>query len=164
MAADTFKWNTGSDYWKLGDCFNDSLSAIAPDGALYYEAMIALTLVCVVATILAAQPTTAATLSGTVTDASGKPIPDARLDHAGRMVTVAATALAVAPSPDEIRPTPTVTFELRPVTPVVIIRKPGFASQLVRVTGDAQVQITLQPTRTQADTFSTRHVCNNVRC
>ena len=116
MAADTFKWNTGSDYWKLGDCFNDSLSAIAPDGALYYEAMIALTLVCVVATILAAQPTTAATLSGTVTDASGKPIPDARLDHTGRMVTVAATALAVAPSPDEIRPTPTVTFELRPVT------------------------------------------------
>jgi hypothetical protein len=123
------------------------LSANAPDGALYYEAMFALIRACILATILAAQPATAATLSGTVTDASGKPLRDARVDHTGRMVVVAATVLAVAPSPDEIRTDADGHFRVTTSNPAVVVRNPGFASQRVPISGEAHVQITLQPMR-----------------
>jgi hypothetical protein len=43
-----------------------------------------------------------ATLTGIVTDASGKPLENARVDHTGKTVVVAATELAVQPSPDEL--------------------------------------------------------------
>jgi hypothetical protein len=102
-------------------------------------------LVCILSTILAVQTATATTLTGTVTDASGKPIQDARVDHTGRIVVAASTALAVAPSPDDARTDTDGHFRLLTSAPAVVVRKPGYASQRVLVTGDAQVEITLKP-------------------
>jgi hypothetical protein len=45
----------------------------------------------------------AATISGTVVDVSGKPIADVRIDHIGRLVVSTRTSLAVKPSPGEAR-------------------------------------------------------------
>jgi hypothetical protein len=110
-----------------------------------YRGVFAFILICILATILAVQPATGTTLTGTVTDISGKPIQDARVDHTGRTVVAAATAFAVGPSPDETRSDADGHFRVLTKTPAVVVRKPGYASQRVLVTGDAQVEITLQP-------------------
>ena len=44
-----------------------------------------------------------ATLTGIVTDASGKPLEDAHIEHIGKMVVVSPTELALKPSPGEVR-------------------------------------------------------------
>jgi hypothetical protein len=93
---------------------------------------------------LAAQPAIAAILSGTVTDSSGKPIKDARIDHTGRMVVVPPTGSAVEPSPDEAHTDAEGRFRAATFKSAVVIRKPGYISQRLLITGDAQVQITLK--------------------
>ncbi len=110
------------------------------DARLYYEAMLALIPVFMLLTFLAAQPTTAATLSGTVTDASGTPVKDARIDHTGRLVVV---SLLVEPSPDDTRTDADGRFRVTTVAPAIVVRKPGYTSKRVPVTDDAQVQIIL---------------------
>jgi hypothetical protein len=96
---------------------------------------------------LAAPPATGATIYGTVTDASGKPLRDARVDHTGAMVVVASPGLALKPSPEETRTDADGHFRVTTVHPAIVVRQPGFESQRLRVTGDAQVNITLQPIR-----------------
>jgi hypothetical protein len=87
---------------------------------------------------------TAATLTGTVKDALGQPISNAHVDHIGKMVVVPETSLGVAPSPDEIRTNADGHFRVTTDVPAVVVRKPGYASQRLRITGDAEVQIVLQ--------------------
>jgi hypothetical protein len=95
--------------------------------------------------LLSAVPTAiGATIAGMVTDASGKPLENARVDHTGKMVVVAATHLAVAPSPDEIRTDAEGHFRVVTDAPAIVVRKPGYESQRLRITGDAKVQVTLQ--------------------
>jgi Carboxypeptidase regulatory-like domain len=90
---------------------------------------------------LSAQRTAAATLSGTVTDASGTPVKDARIDHTGRLVVV---SLLVEPSPDDARTDADGRFRVTTVAPAIVVRKPGYISKRVPVTDDAEVQIILQ--------------------
>jgi uncharacterized membrane protein YeiH len=85
--------------------------------------MLALIRACILATILAAQPATAATLSGTVADASGKPIRDARVDHTGRMVVVAATAFSGGCFRNLPTPQPSPSFITEGEAEVRLIRK-----------------------------------------
>jgi hypothetical protein len=90
---------------------------------------------------LAALPAAAATISGTVTDASGKPIKDARIDHTGKRVIV---TLNVEPSPDETRTNADGRFQVTTESRAIVIRTPGYESQRVHLAGDAEIQITLQ--------------------
>ena len=87
---------------------------------------------------------TGANISGTVTDVSGKPLEDVRIDHTGKLVVVSATHLAIQPSPDEIRTDADGHFRVVTGAPAIVVRKPGYESQRVRVTGERQVLITLR--------------------
>jgi hypothetical protein len=86
----------------------------------------------------------AATVSGAVTDLSGKPIKDARIDHIGKLVVVPPPDTAFKPPPDEPRTDAEGQFQVTTTSPAIVIRKPGYESRRLRLTGDAQVQITLQ--------------------
>src|SRR5947209_7671254 len=97
---------------------------------------------------LSGAPVAAATISGTVTDAAGKPIKDARVDHTGKIVVVPATNLAVKPSPDGTRTNADGRFQVTTDSPAIVIRTPGYESNRVRVAGDAEIQITLQRIKT----------------
>jgi hypothetical protein len=77
-----------------------------------------------------------------VTDALGKPIENARIDHIGKMVVVA--ELAVKPSPDEVRTDADGHFRVLTDVSAIVVRKPGYQSQRVRVSGDGQIKIELQ--------------------
>jgi len=94
-------------------------------------------------TWLPSQNRIAATISGTVVDESGNPIKDARIDHIGKRVVVVASSVVVPPSSDEIRTDAEGHFKATTTKPAMIIRKAGYESQRVFVTGDAQLQITL---------------------
>jgi hypothetical protein len=97
------------------------------------------------AMLLGALPTaSAATVTGIVTDASGKPVENARIDHTGKIVVVAATHLAIKPSPNQIRTDSEGHFRVVTDAPAVVVRKPGYESQRVRIAGDARVQVTLR--------------------
>jgi hypothetical protein len=97
---------------------------------------------------LAGDPAAAATISGTVTDISGKPIKNVRVDHIGKIVVVPATSLGLEPSPDEIRTNADGRFQVKTDSPAIVIRTPGYESHRVRVAGDAEIQITLQRIKT----------------
>ena len=103
-----------------------------------------LSFVAAVTLLVSPPPAPAATIAGTVTDASGKPIENARIDHTGKMVVVAPTQLALKPSPDEIRTDAAGHFAVSTDAPAIVVRMPGYESQRLRVTADAQVQATLQ--------------------
>jgi len=92
----------------------------------------------------AAQPLAAATISGTVVDASGNPVKDVRIDHTGKVVVVPRPDLKVDPSPDEIRTDVQGRFRVTTDRPAIVVRKPGYISQRLVITGDAQVEISLQ--------------------
>jgi hypothetical protein len=92
----------------------------------------------------AAQPLAAATISGTVVDASGNPVKDVRIDHTGKVVVVPRPDLKVDPSPDEIRTDAQGHFRATTDRPAIVVRKPGYISQRLVITGDAQVEISLQ--------------------
>jgi hypothetical protein len=95
--------------------------------------------------IVAAQIAAGATITGTVTDSSGTPIVDARVDHTGMVVAVATTP--VPPAAGEIRTDSDGRFRLTTTVPAVVIRKPGYASYRLLISGDAEVQIKLRPMR-----------------
>ena len=80
-----------------------------------------------------------ATITGTVMDASGKPLEGVRIDHIGKIVVVARTDLAVKPSPDEVRTDADGNFRVLTDVPAVVIRTPGYQSQRVRLSGDSQL-------------------------
>jgi hypothetical protein len=88
-----------------------------------------------------------ATIEGKVTDASGKPIENARVDHIGRRVIVVSTDLAIKPSPDEIRTDSEGRFRVTTDVSAFVVRKPGYESERVRVSGDAQVKVSLKRIR-----------------
>jgi hypothetical protein len=90
---------------------------------------------------LATQCATGATLSETVTDESGIPIKDAHVDHTGKMVVV---SLLVEPSPNEARTDTEGRFQITTVAPAIVVRKPGYKSTRVPISGDATVKILLQ--------------------
>jgi hypothetical protein len=100
-------------------------------------------------TMLIAAPfsSRAASIAGTVKDASGKALENVRIDHTGRQVIVTRTDLAVEPSPEEIRTDSEGRFRLLTNVPAIVIRNPGYESQRVRITGDAELTITLMPIR-----------------
>ena len=98
--------------------------------------------------LLGTAPTSAcAIIAGTVTDASGKPLQNARIDHTGKRVIVVATSLAMEPSPDEIRTDAEGHFRVVTDVPAIVVRKSGYESQRLRLSGDAQVKVTLQRIR-----------------
>ena len=84
-----------------------------------------------------------ATITGIVTDESHKPLADARIDHTGRAVVIAAAHLAIGPSPGEIRTDSKGRFRAVTAATAIVVRKPGYESQRVRVMGDAEVEVTL---------------------
>jgi hypothetical protein len=86
-----------------------------------------------------------ATIEGIVTDASGRPLENARIDHVGKMVVVVATDLAIKPSPDEIRTDDEGHFRVTTSTSAFVVRNPGYESERIRVRGDAQLSIVLRP-------------------
>jgi hypothetical protein len=86
-----------------------------------------------------------AVISGSVTDASGKPIKDVRIDHIGRVVVVPRPDMKVPPSPDEIRTDADGHFRATTDGAAIVIRKAGYISRRLLITGDAQVEISLQP-------------------
>lgn len=96
---------------------------------------------------LAAQSAGAAIVSGTVTDAAGKPVADARVDHTGKKV-VAPSILSGTPG--ETRTDADGRFRFEIDVPFVVVRKPGYESQRLRVTSDAQVSVTLQPIKAES--------------
>src|ERR1700733_14513607 len=100
---------------------------------------------CAAVTLLIALPFTAmgAIISGTVKEASGNPIENARIDHTGKQVVLGAPGRSGKPSGDEIRTDSKGHFRVVINVPAIVIRKPGYVSQRVRVTGDAELQITL---------------------
>jgi carboxypeptidase family protein len=74
----------------------------------------------------------ARSISGTVSDADGKPIGGARIEHSdNRRETIQTDA--------------TGRFNLRTRAPAVVIRKAGYRSQWLRITDISEVPITLQP-------------------
>jgi hypothetical protein len=85
----------------------------------------------------------AATISGTVRDPSGNPIPDARIDHVGGLVVV--TSEAGSDGGHGVRTDSRGYFRVTTSVPVFVIRKPGFHSQRLQVTGDADLQVALSP-------------------
>lgn len=89
----------------------------------------------------------AATIDGIVTDASGRPLENARIDHTGKRVIVVATDLVAKASADEIRTDAKGHFRVVTDAPAFVVRKPGYESQRVRVTGDAHVKVALQRIR-----------------
>jgi hypothetical protein len=98
-----------------------------------------------VAVALACLPlASGATLTGIVTDALGKPLEDARIEHIGKMVVVSPTELAIKPSPGEVRTNADGHFQVVTDVPAIIVRKPGYQSQRIRLSGDAQVKVELQ--------------------
>jgi len=92
---------------------------------------------------LVAQPARAATISGTVTDDSGSPIKDVRIDHTGKVVVVPPDS-KVEPSRDEIRTGASGHFRASTDASAIVVRKPGYISQRLLIAGDAEVQIVLQ--------------------
>jgi hypothetical protein len=99
--------------------------------------------------ILSCLPTpiaSGATVSGTVVDVLGNPISGARVDHIGRLVVVPPPDAAIE-QPNEPRTDAEGHFQITTISPALVIRKPGYQSERVRVTGDAQMQVTLQPVK-----------------
>jgi hypothetical protein len=100
----------------------------------------------VVAILLSLQPTaTGATVTGVVTDASGKPLENARIEHMGNRVIVVPTSVTLEPSADEIRTDAEGHFRVVTRAPAIVVRTPGYESQRLLVTGDEHVQVTLIP-------------------
>ena len=89
-----------------------------------------------------------ATIEGIVKDPDGRPLENARVDHVGRMVVVVSTDLALKPSADETRTNGEGHFRVTTATPAFVVRKPGYESQRIRVSGDAQLEIVLRPVTT----------------
>jgi hypothetical protein len=87
--------------------------------------------------LLISVPLTAvgASISGTVKDASGNPIENARIDHTAKQLVVGPPHSAGKPSADEIRSGPKGHFHVVTEVPAIVIRKPGYVSQRLRVTG-----------------------------
>jgi len=113
--------------------------------ALTLESMFAIRPIAALLICLALQLAAGATISGSVADTSGKAIQGVRVDHTGVRVVVPATRLAVKPTPDETRTDADGHFRVTTTSPAIVVRSPGYESQRVRLTGDAQVQITLRP-------------------
>ena len=88
-----------------------------------------------------------ATIAGTVWDATGRPLAEVRIDHIGKLVVVVPVDVAVKPSPDDVRTDSEGHFHVVTNVPAVVIRKPGYESQRVQITGDAELQITLMRLR-----------------
>jgi hypothetical protein len=75
----------------------------------------------------------------------GSRLQNVRIDHTGKVsVAVVATSLSTKPSPDEIRTDAQGRFQVVTDVPAVVVRTPGYESRRLLITGDAQVQVTLQ--------------------
>lgn len=83
------------------------------------------------------------TIAGTVRDTTGKPLEDVRIDHTGKLVVVVPADVAVKPSPDDVRTDPEGHFHVVTNVPAIVIRKPGYESQRLQLTGDLDLEITL---------------------
>jgi len=88
-----------------------------------------------------------ASISGTVKDASGNPIENARVDHTGKQVVVGPPDRVGKTSAHEIRTDSKGHFHVVTDVPAIVIRKAGYVSQRLRVTGDAELQVTLMRIR-----------------
>jgi hypothetical protein len=93
------------------------------------------------------QPARAATISGTVTDDSGNPIKDVRIDHTGKVVVVSPDS-KVEPSSDNARTNAGGHFRATTDASAIVVRKPGYISQRLLIAGDAEVEIVLQRIKT----------------
>jgi hypothetical protein len=95
-----------------------------------------------------------ASIAGVVKDTSGKPLENARIDHTGKTVVVSPSSFAVKPSTvvrqlatDAIHTDSQGQFRVLTDVPAIVIRKPGYESQRVLITGDARLEITLHRIR-----------------
>ncbi len=96
--------------------------------------------------VLSLSVSSAATISGTVRDPSGNPIPNARIDHIGIWTLVARPEVD---DQDGLRTGPQGQFRAVTQATVFVIRKPGYMSQRIQVAGDADLQVTLSPIQSQ---------------
>jgi hypothetical protein len=103
------------------------------------------------------------TLRGIVTDASGKPLEHARIEHIGKMVGVSPTELALKPSPGEVRTDADGHFQVVTEVPAIIVRKPGYQSQRIRLSGDAQIKVELQEIKSRLDASCRRRPASRPR-
>jgi hypothetical protein len=74
----------------------------------------------------------AATIEGTVKDAAGKSIADARIDHTGIRGP-------------ELKTDAAGRFTVTTTVPAIVIRKPGYESQRIRIVSDAHLELVLKP-------------------
>lgn len=89
--------------------------------------------------------TLASTIEGVVKDDSGRPLENARIDHTGQRVVNTPPNLAIKSPPSESRTDSEGHFRVVTEVPAIVIRKPGYVSQRIRVDRDASLVITLQP-------------------
>jgi hypothetical protein len=78
-------------------------------------------------------------VSGAVVDATGKPVPNARVDHSGTVVFIGPPEVPVEDATDADG-----RFTIQTSHPAVVIRKRGFTSYRLKIDGDAEVKITLE--------------------
>jgi len=103
-----------------------------------------MTLTRIVSVLVFMQIADAATISGIVTNEDGKPIVNARIDHTGLMVVVGTDPERVPPAPGDIRTDSEGRFRVTTTAPAVVVRKPGYASQRLFISGDEEVRVKLQ--------------------
>lgn len=85
-------------------------------------------------------------VSGVVTDEYGKPLADARVDHTGaNVVNIPFVPSAESDQALGIRTDALGHFRLRVSVPAIVIRKPGYRSERLRLTGNQQFKIVLHP-------------------
>jgi hypothetical protein len=84
-----------------------------------------------------------ASITGIVKDGSGKPVENARIDHTGKLVVIGPPDVTLKPSPGEVRTDVEGHFRVVTDVPAIVVRKPGYESQRIHITGDADLQITL---------------------
>ena len=89
-----------------------------------------------------------ATIEGSVTDALGKPLENSRIDHVGKGPVVNTGDPTVKPAPGEVRTDSAGHFKVSTDVPAFVVRKAGYESQRVRVSGDAHLKIELQRIKT----------------
>jgi hypothetical protein len=83
-------------------------------------------------------------VSGLVTDESGAPIAGARIDHTGTLVINPPAVLNIDASPSDQRADAAGRFQVTTEAPAIVIRKPGYQSQRLRINGDENATVVLR--------------------
>jgi hypothetical protein len=86
-----------------------------------------------------------ATVEGTVSDASNRPIADARVEHIGGLTFSFPLRARIEKQPGEVWTDQSGHFRVSSAVRAFVVRKEGYKSQRVLVDGDARIDIVLSP-------------------